>query len=616
MIEQNVLLQNRYRVLQKLGKGGFGQTFEVDDRGIPKVLKVLHLDRCYNNDAKQKAIALFQREAAVLSRLEHPGIPKVDPDGYFMWSEGTDEPLHCLVMERIDGITLKQWRSYQGNRLISEDQAIAWLKQLAEILAQLHQQELIHRDIKPSNIMIRPNGQLAVIDFGAVREVTETYLQKQQGNITGTVIISAGYTPPEQVEGHAVSQSDFFALGRTFVYLLTGKHPTEFDKNARTGKLQWRESAPQISKELADLIDYLMATFPGQRPQTAQMILRCIEDIVSPILPPPPRQSIIQKPRSPTPQQSRPFLSLISSLLPSVTLPGAWEKVKLRRTLSGHTEAVSSIAIAPDGETLVSASEDKTIKLWSLRTGKLLNTLTGHTNRISDLAISPDGETLASGSYDRTIKLWSLPNGDLLQTFFGRPERIRDIAFSANGQTLISVGDSEVKVWAVRTGKLLRVLGGNSSSARLVSFSPDGQTCAIGTLHGTLELWNPHNGKLVGTFISESSSITALTFSPDGQILASGSSAMIQLWNPHTLRLLRTWSTETSGVASLAFSPDGQTLASASGTIIELWNPHNGKRLTRLSGHSQSVRSLAFNPDGDILVSGSSDRKIKIWQSV
>ncbi|HBB32602.1 MAG TPA: hypothetical protein DC064_12595 [Cyanobacteria bacterium UBA9273] len=616
MIHPNQLLQDRYRVLQKLGKGGFGQTFEVDDGGIRKVLKVLHLDRCHNQEAKQKAVSLFQREAAVLSRLHHPGIPKVEADGYFTWPDETDEPLHCLVMEKIDGLTLKQWRLYQGNRPIGQDRAIAWLMQLTQILEQLHQQELIHRDIKPSNILLRPNGQLVLIDFGAVREITETYLYKQKNDVTGTVIFSSGYTPPEQMEGHAVPQSDFFALGRTFVYLLTGKPPIDFDQNPRTGKLQWRDSAPQVSPELADLIDYLMAAFPGQRPQTPQMILRCIEDIVSPAPPLPPPPPIPEKPRSPTPEKPRSILALISSLLSSPTSPNAWEKVKLRRTLSGHTDVVRSIAISPDGQILVSGSYDKTIKLWGLRTGELHNTLTGHTSRITCIAISPDGQTLASGSYDKTIKLWELSTGKLIQTIISRPDRVRDIAFSPNGQTLISIGEWEIKLWAVRTGKLLRILAGNSDSARMVAFSPDGHTCAIGSLNGGLKLWKPLSGKLLMTFPSQFSSISALAFSPDGETLASGSSSAIQLWNPQNGKLLRTLATQSRGIASLVFTSDSEILASASGTNIELWHLQSGKRLGKLSGHSKPIRSLTFNPDGDILVSGAADQKIKIWQSV
>lgn len=616
MIEPTQLLQNRYLVLKKLGKGGFSQTFEVDDRGILKVLKVLTLGRFSQEESKQKAVDLFQREAAVLSRLNHPGIPKVEPDGYFIVPQETDESLHCLVMEKIDGVTLKQWRTENRNYVLTEEQAISWLKQLVEILEQLHRQDLIHRDIKPSNIMIRPDGQLVLIDFGAVREITGTYLQRQRDNITGTVIISTGYTPPEQMEGHAVPQSDFFALGRTFVYLLTGKSPNDFDRNPRTGKLQWRESSTPISREFGDLIEYLMATFHGQRPQKPQMILKCIEDIISPIPPLPPPPPIPQMQHGLNQNKPRSILGIIFSFLQNKNPIVPWEKVKLRRTLTGHKDIIESIAISSDGQTIVSGSYDGTIKLWSLRTGELQNTLKGHNHRVTCIAISPDGQMIASGSYDQTIKLWSLSTGKFLQTLEDRPDRVRDIAFSPNGQVLLSIGEWEIKLWAVRTGKLLRILAGNSQAARLVAFTPDSNTCAIGSLNGTLEMWHPNRGKQLRTFANRMCGIGAIAFSPDGQILASGSGNIIDFWQPQTGKLLNSFSVNYDSISSLAFSPDGKILASASGTIVEMWNVENNKRLSKLSGHAKPVYSVAFNPEGDILVSGASDQTLKIWQWV
>jgi ABC-type branched-subunit amino acid transport system substrate-binding protein/serine/threonine protein kinase len=275
-----------------LGGGGFGETFEVDEQGILKVLKVLNPARFSDPKSKRKVVSLFQQEAEVLSQLHHSGIPKVDSDGYFaFWPQNSQEPLHCLVMEKIDGSNLQEWLEGQGDQPITPVQALNWLKQLAEILDQVHQKQYFHRDIKPANIMLRPNGQLVLIDFGAVRELTQTYLHQQ--NATGTMIGSVGYAPPEQLRGKAVPQSDFFALGRTFVHLLTGKHPIELPEDLQIeDKLVWRDKAPHISnswvdviykllgRSLADFIDELMEPSWKKRPKNTRVILERLKKIL------------------------------------------------------------------------------------------------------------------------------------------------------------------------------------------------------------------------------------------------------------------------------------------------------------------------------------------------
>lgn len=279
MVAPGDLLQNRYRVLRPLGAGGFGQVFEVEEDGVRKVLKVLDLG-AFRPAQQPKVTALFHREVDVLSQFEHPGVPRIEPDGYFVLARPQQPPLYCLVMEQIVGLNLQEWLQQGG--VLSQAQAIDWLKQLVFILDYLHQRQFFHRDIKPANIMLRSTGQLVLIDFGAVREITATYLAKQQRQHTGTAIISAGYTPPEQAEGHAVPQSDFFALGRTFVYLLTGKDPIDLPKDDQTGQLIWRDRPlhdTKIAPPLADLLDRLMAPFPGQRPQSCAAIAAALQTL-------------------------------------------------------------------------------------------------------------------------------------------------------------------------------------------------------------------------------------------------------------------------------------------------------------------------------------------------
>lgn len=267
----------------------YTEVFEVDDAGTQwhpirerRVLKVLKW-------GDPKMIKLLEREAHVLSLMNHPNIPKASIiDDYFTFTPNNSSLiLHCLVMQKMSGINLEQWIETYGR--ISQATALSWLKQLVEIVDLIHRSDFFHRDIKPTNIIYQPNGQLALIDFGAVREVTGTYLAKVSssgGTSTGiggrheiTAIVTSRYSPLEQINGQAVPQSDFYALSRTFVYLVTGIQLIDLPTDQRTGRLIWKNKAPQIDQPFADFLDELMAPFPGQRPQTTEVILQRLEKI-------------------------------------------------------------------------------------------------------------------------------------------------------------------------------------------------------------------------------------------------------------------------------------------------------------------------------------------------
>ncbi|MEQ8540127.1 MAG: protein kinase [Coleofasciculus sp. D1-CHI-01] len=261
-----LLIHDRYRLIQPLRRldwRKYTDIFEVDDQGTRKVMKVL-------NNNQDKLVELFEREALTLELLNHSGIPKVEGDGYFTVSVHNNTELHCLVLERIEGQNLEAWAKQYGE--ISQALALNWLRQLLEILDYLHQNQFFHRDIKPSNIILKPDGRLVLIDFGSVREITGTYLAKLRGDIELTKIISEGYTPPEQRQGKCLPQSDFYALGRTLVYLLTNKPPSCLPINHNTGQLIWQDKAPHISKPLAEFIDDLMADAVVNRPQDVKAI--------------------------------------------------------------------------------------------------------------------------------------------------------------------------------------------------------------------------------------------------------------------------------------------------------------------------------------------------------
>lgn len=274
-----LLLQFRYRVIKEIGKGGFGQTYEVKEGNTTKVLKVLI-------NTSTKAVELFKREAGVLKQLNQPSIPKVEPDGYFTFTpRGSQQPLHCLIMEKIVGLNLWDYIRQLG-RPIDGDTAKRWLSELITILQPVHEQGFLHRDIKPQNIIFKTDGTLALIDFGAIKEGQDTEVATEASRGSGgtehatrttgkTSIQSLGYTPNEQMNGQAIlPQSDFYALGRTFIYLLTGREPKNIDYDPLSDKLNWQQYAPNVPSQLADLIDQMSATLVRERPRSFQEIFQ------------------------------------------------------------------------------------------------------------------------------------------------------------------------------------------------------------------------------------------------------------------------------------------------------------------------------------------------------
>jgi WD40 repeat protein len=170
----------------------------------------------------------------------------------------------------------------------------------------------------------------------------------------------------------------------------------------------------------------------------------------------------------------------------------------IKRTLNSHLDTVWSVAISPDGQTLVSGSADKTIRLWSLCGSEQPRILSGHSNWVTSVAISPDGNILASGSTDGTIKLWNLHNGELVYTMDGQSTKIFSIAISSDGQTLAGGSMKAVKLWNIHTGKLIQTLPGCSP----VAFSPDGQTLVTGSSGGTIKIWRQRLGSEESRLVS------------------------------------------------------------------------------------------------------------------
>ena len=258
----DLLICDRYRIikpLRELDGQHHTEVFEIDDGGTRKILKVLTSNR-------RRLVELFKQESKILAELKHLPISQLDRHFTFV-PDGCYQKLRCLVMEKVEGQNLKQWLKIHGK--IGEARAIDWLKQLLAILVRVHQRDIIHRDIKPSNIMIRPDGKLILIDFGTARKQTITYVEKLEDSDI-TRVYSPGYTAPEQLQGQAVNRSDFFALGRTMVHLMTGIYPDDLPKT-NTDRLLWHDKAPQISLPVKKIIDRPISPVCDRRPTASEI---------------------------------------------------------------------------------------------------------------------------------------------------------------------------------------------------------------------------------------------------------------------------------------------------------------------------------------------------------
>ena len=283
----HLLIQNRYRVMNVLHQREDRVTtlydvVDVKDQDTPKVLKVLYTG---NPDT----ISRFDREADLLKNYRIEGLPTVGQGGYFpIEFPNNPIPAYCLVMEKIPGLNLEQWLEQHG--AIDERRAIDWLKQVTTILERLHSNNFIHRDIKPSNIMYRDSdNRIFLIDLGAVRLINQNINEQ-----TTTRIGSFPYMAPEQYKGKADFKSDFYALGRTFVHLLTNKNPSQIEQDTQEKSL-WRAESTPVSDQFATLIDSLLERKPDKRPKNTTDILKRIQVIEDKVNSQENSRSIFQK---------------------------------------------------------------------------------------------------------------------------------------------------------------------------------------------------------------------------------------------------------------------------------------------------------------------------------
>ena len=268
-------LGGRYQIISLLAGGGFGTTFIAEDQHLPGnprcVIKQLKPKTTDNSSALQAARRLFNREAEVLYQLgNHEQIPR-------LFAHFEEDQEFYLVQEFIEGYELKNELS--PDKPLSESYVILLLQEILEILAFVHQKNVIHRDIKPSNLIRRQQDRkLFLIDFGAVKQIG-THLINPQSQTSFTIVIgSPGYMPSEQLAGKPRFCSDLYAVGILGIQALTGLHPNDIPEDPQTSEIMWRNQA-QVSAELGNILDKMVCYDFRQRYQSAPEVLQALNAI-------------------------------------------------------------------------------------------------------------------------------------------------------------------------------------------------------------------------------------------------------------------------------------------------------------------------------------------------
>jgi len=307
--------------------------------------------------------------------------------------------------------------------------------------------------------------------------------------------------------------------------------------------------------------------------------------------------------------------------------------LSLRAVLQGHNGWVTAIATANDqhGEKLVSSSRDKSLIVWSLNRdepsyGLPKKRLTGHNSFVQDVAVSSDGQFALSASWDKTLRLWDLNSGTTTRRFIGHTHEVLSVSFSADNRQIVSASrDKTIKLWnTLGECKYTIAEDGHSEWVSCVRFSPNTNNPVIVSCGWDkyVKVWNLSNCKLRTNHIGHNGYLNTVTVSPDGSLCASGGKdGITMLWDLNERKHL--YSLDAGDIIhSLVFSPNRYWLCAAAGPAIKIWDLESKSLVDELrpevlvqkKGEDPSCISLAWSADGNTLFAGYTDNDIRVWQ--